>query len=62
MTIERIVDYVMHTPHNTNRAVLIQMLKDLIQSQGSDVPGGPGSGGEGGGETQEIIYDGGTEN
>ena len=34
MTIEKIVWYVQHTPHNTNRAVLEQMLKDLIISHG----------------------------
>lgn len=56
MTIERIVNYVMHTPHNTNRAVLIQMLKDLIHSYNPDIPDEPG------GEEKEIIYDGGTEN
>lgn len=50
MTIERIVDYVMHTPHNTNRAVLTQMLKELVKS-GPDVPD----------EDRKVIYDGGEE-
>ena len=59
MTIERIVNYVMHTPHNTNRAVLIQMLKDLIRSYNPDIPDEPDEPGE---EEKEIIYDGGTEN
>lgn len=54
MTIEQIVDYVMHTPYNTNRAVLTQMLKALVnQTEGGD------DGGEEG--PDEIIYDGGEE-
>lgn len=35
MTIKQIMDYVMHTPHNTNRAVLAPMLKELAGSGGS---------------------------
>lgn len=54
MTIEQIVEYVLHTPHNTNKAVLISMLKQLIKDNGgSDDDGGSGSG--------DIIYDGGME-
>jgi hypothetical protein len=53
MTIEKIVWYVQHTPHNTNRVVLEQMLKDLILSHGGtlgpDVP------------DKDVIYDGGIE-
>ena len=57
MTIEKIVSYVLHTPHNTNKAVLITMLKQLIKDSGGSCPDGPG--GEGG--SGDIIYDGGTE-
>lgn len=32
---EKILDYVMHTPHNTNRAVLNSMLNQLIEGGGS---------------------------
>lgn len=50
MTIEKIVDYVLRTPYNTNRAVLTSMLKQLLEENGgSDTPGG------------DIIYDGGEE-
>lgn len=56
MTIEKIVEYVLHTPHNTNKAILIEMLKRLIIHYGGFIPGGDGS--EGG---REIIYDGGME-
>jgi hypothetical protein len=50
MTIEKIVDYVLHTPHNTNKAILISMLKELQGSGDPDVP-----------EDKEVIYDGGME-
>ena len=36
MSIEQIMDYVMYTPHNTNRAIFTQMLKELVGSNGSD--------------------------
>ena len=54
MTIEQIVEYVLHTPHNTNKAILIGMLKQLIKDNSS-------SGGEGGSGSGDIIYDGGME-
>lgn len=57
MTIEKIVDYVLHTPHNTNKAILISMLKELAASGDQGEGGGPGSG-EG---SDEVIYDGGME-
>lgn len=58
MTIERIVDYVLHTPHNTNKAILIAMLEQLIK----DNCGSGDSGGSGGGSgSDDIIYDGGVE-
>lgn len=63
MTIEKVVSYVLHTPHNTNKAVLITMLKQLIKDNGGSCPEGPenpdGPGGEGG--SGDVIYDGGTE-
>jgi hypothetical protein len=37
MSIERIVEYVLHTPHNTNRAILRRMLEDLIISHGGNL-------------------------
>lgn len=55
MTIEKIVWYVQHTPHNTNRAVLEQMLKDLILSHGGQLDG-PDSP-----DDEHIVYDGGVE-
>ncbi len=56
MTIEEIVKYVLHTPYNTNRAILTSMLEQLIaDNNGSDVPDGPGTGND------NIIYDGGFE-
>lgn len=48
MTIEKIVDYVLHTPHNTNKAILIAMLEDLIRTNG-------------GNPDRDFIYDGGFE-
>ena len=39
MSIEKIVNYVMHNPYNTNRAVLVPMLKSLIEN----ASGGGGS-------------------
>lgn len=49
MTIEKIIEYVLHTPHNTNKAILAEMLKQLIEENG------------GSSEGKEIVYDGGTE-
>ena len=56
MTIERIVHYVLHTPHNTNKAILISMLKELIRTNCdcSDCPNNPDN-------KEEIAYDGGNE-
>jgi hypothetical protein len=36
MTIEKIVDYVLHTPHNTNKAILVAMLESLIRENGGN--------------------------
>ena len=56
MTIKKIVEYILHTPHNTNRAILEEMLKQLVLDHGGsfspDEPGEPGV---------EVIYDGGIE-
>ena len=30
MTINEIIEYIMNSPQNTNRAILIQMLRELI--------------------------------
>lgn len=51
MTIENVVNYVTHTPHNTNKAILIGMLKELILSYGGQING----------ETVKVVYDGGIE-
>lgn len=53
MTIEEIVKYVLHTPHNTNRAILTAMLQQLIDEHSGDpdVPDVP----------ENVIYDGGLE-
>lgn len=65
MTIEKIVDYVLHTPHNTNKAILRAMLKDLIKANGGfdcdgcdhpDCPNNPNKPEE----QKDIAYDGGT--
>lgn len=58
MNIDRVVEYIFHTPLNTNKAILIGMLEQLILSHGGslepnpDMPDIPGN---------EIIYDGGIE-
>lgn len=31
MTIQEIIDYIMYSPHNTNPAILREMLKKLIE-------------------------------
>lgn len=54
MTIERVVQYVLHTPHNTNKAILIAMLEELIRTNGGTVNPDPGG--------DDFIYDGGVEN
>lgn len=48
MTIDEIIEYVLHTPHNINKAILRQMLQELIDSNDSSTP-------------SKIIYDGGVE-
>ena len=55
MTIDEIVDYVMHTLHNTNRAILTNMLTLLVEEAGG------GGGGDTPGGDDAIIYDGGVE-
>lgn len=57
MTIERVISYVLHTPHNTNRAILTSILEQLILSHGGSLDGpiGPGQ------DTDHIVYDGGKE-
>ena len=37
MTIENVMEYVFHTPHNTNPAILDSMLKDMIISHGGTI-------------------------
>lgn len=72
MTIEKIVRYVLHTPHNTNKAILIAMLEELIRTNGGTVNPDPDPGdddfiydggveGEGGSTGGDYIYDGGME-
>ena len=56
MTIKKIVEYILHTPHNTNRAILEQMLRQLIIEHGGSVsPDEPTD------PDIDIIYDGGIE-
>ena len=58
MTIDQIIEYVLHTPFNTNRAILAAMLEQLIVDHGGSVDGSdpnpdvPG---------KDVIYDGGME-
>lgn len=62
MTIERIVHYVLYTPHNTNKAILTAMLEELIRANGNncggcdhpDCPNNPNN-------PKNIVYDGGNE-
>lgn len=54
MSIEQVIFYVLHTPHNTNKTILKQMLKQLIIDHGGSLePNDPGN--------DDIIYDGGVE-
>ena len=57
MNIEKVVEYVLQTPHNTNRAILEEMLRQLIIDYGGnpDGPEGPDP------DDLHIIYDGGIE-
>lgn len=51
MTIDKICQYIFHTPENINKAILIQMLEQLVdEAGGPDVPDG-----------EVVIYDGGEE-
>lgn len=58
MTIDKIIDYIFHTPENTNKAILRAMLKQLIVDHGGN-PDTPLP--EPGPEDNHIIYDGGLE-
>lgn len=53
MTINKVLEYIFHTPFNTNRAVLIEMLKRLIVFYGGSIDGLVPEG--------DVIYDGGIE-
>lgn len=57
MTIENIIKYVLHTPYNTNRAILTSMLKEMILYYGGnpDTPDSPDE------PNKDVIYDGGME-
>lgn len=57
MTIDQVIKYVLYTPHNTNKAILKQMLKQLIVAYGGnpDGPVGPDV------PAESVIYDGGVE-
>ena len=53
MTIEQVIEYILHTPYNTNRAILKEMLEQLILTNGGVVdPDAP---------NKDIVYDGGIE-
>lgn len=56
MTIEKIIEYILHTPHNTNKAILREMLEQLILEYGGTLPDHPG-----GDDPENVIYDGGVE-
>lgn len=60
MTIEKIIQYILHTPHNTNRAILTSMLRDLIASYGGD-PDNFGGSNPPDDPNRDVIYDGGLE-
>lgn len=53
MTIKQILEYVLHTPHNTNPAVLTHMLEQLIKDNTNPVP--PED------DEIDVVYDGGIE-
>ena len=54
MTIEKVIKYILHTPHNTNRAILQEMLEQLILEHGGRLPDQPVT-------PESVIYDGGVE-
>lgn len=61
MTIEQVIQYVIHTPYNTNRAILDQMLKNMIVYYGGN-PNTPGEGPDGPDiPGKDVVYDGGLE-
>lgn len=60
MTIEKVIKYVLHTPYNTNRAILSSILKQLIISYGGN-PDGPVKPGPDISD-KDVVYDGGVEN
>lgn len=57
MTIDKILHYIFHTPYNTNKDILIEMLEKLIISHGGSIDGpvGPDI------PSIDLIYDGGVE-
>lgn len=57
MTIEQVISYVLHTPHNTNKTILRQILMQMIKTYGSnpELPEDPNL------PAENIIYDGGVE-
>ena len=57
MTIENTIRYILHTPYNTNRAILTSMLREMILYYG----GNPDEPGSSDGPNKDIIYDGGME-
>lgn len=54
MTIEKVINYILYTPYNTNKAILRGMLETLIISHGGSLD-------EPGDSPDHIIYDGGME-
>lgn len=54
MTIKKIIDYVQYSPHNTNPAILRQMLEELIK--GSQKPTQSSSSIFGKGVFGDIIF------
>lgn len=60
MTIEKIIGYILYTPHNTNRAILTSMLKQMILYYGGD-PDTPGVEPDPDVPGKDVIYDGGVE-
>lgn len=56
MTKEKIIEYVLTTPHNPNRAVLNDMLETYLADNGG---GGGDTPGPGPDPNKDYIYDGG---
>lgn len=62
MTIKEIIEYVLHTPHNTNKVILTEMLRRLIVDNGGidpEIPTPPVDPDTPSGV--DVVYDGGTE-